>query len=149
MKIAQCMTKDALIIRPGSSLYEAAAAMADTGTGMLLVGDSERLLGAVTDRDIVVRGIGAGRKPDAPVSEVMSEAIHYCFVDDDVDRVAGNMAAAQVRRLAVLDRAQRVIGVVSFGDLAQSADLRVMGMALREITQPVVTQALGTPAQLR
>src|SRR3546814_4358103 len=80
--------------------------MADIDTGFLPVADNDRLIGIVTDRDIAIRGVAAGRRPEASIREVMSAEVKYCFDDQDVDDVLENMGDIQVRRLPVVDRSE-------------------------------------------
>jgi CBS domain-containing protein len=136
MNVAECMTKDALVVEPEVTLRTAAAIMADSGVGMVLVGTNERLVGMVTDRDIVVRGIAAGRDVNTSVQDVMSDPVKYCFEDETVEQVAESMAAIQMRRLPVLNRARRLVGIVSLGDLAKAADCEVVGTMVRDISLP-------------
>src|SRR3546814_10334410 len=90
--------------------------MADIDTGFLPVADNDRLIGIVTDRDIAIRGVAAGRRPEASIREVMSDEVKYCFDDQDVDDVLENMGDIQVRRLPVVDRDKRLVGIVSLTD---------------------------------
>src|SRR3546814_8514908 len=83
--------------------------MADIDTGFLPVADNDRLIGIVTDRDIAIRGVAAGRRPEASIREVMSDEVKYCFDDQDVDDVLENMGNIQVRRLPVVDRDKRLV----------------------------------------
>ena len=136
MKVNECMTREVLIVDPGETLQRAARTMADIDAGALPVGENDRLIGMVTDRDIAIRGAGQGRTPNATVREVMSPEILYCFEDDDVEDVLNNMAEIQVRRLPVLDRNKRLVGVVSITDLVDSGGETHAGEVLREIARP-------------
>jgi len=118
MRVNECMTRDVEIANPRETLRHAAQAMARIDAGALPVGENDRLVGMITDRDIAVRGVGKGRSPDATVGEVMSKEVKYCFEDDDADDVLRNMAELQVRRLPVLDREKRLVGIISLSDLA-------------------------------
>ena len=119
MKVRDILTPDAAVIHPDASLCEAAKRMHDMDIGMLPVCDGERLVGALTDRDIVIRAVARGYDPvHTPVKEVMTGRIHYCFEDDDVEHAAGIMEQRQIRRLPVLDSRKRLCGIVSLGDLA-------------------------------
>lgn len=120
MKVAEMMSTDVCVAAPTDSLQRAAMLMAQNDIGSLPVGDGDRLVGFLTDRDITVRAVAAGKGPDTPVSEVMSAEIRYCFMDDDVDDVAKNMADLEVRRLPVVNRDKRLVGIVSLGNFAQS-----------------------------
>lgn len=136
MKVTECMTREVRIIDPDETLADAARAMADIDAGILPVGKDNRLIGMVTDRDIAIRGLGQGRGPDAHVSEVMSSEVLYCFAEDDTDDVLNNMAEIQVRRMPVLDRDKRLVGIVSITDLGTGGDEAHAGEALCEIARP-------------
>jgi CBS domain-containing protein len=120
MLISDVMTRDVDVIGPGTTLKEAACRMRDRDVGSLPVAEHDRLVGMLTDRDIVVKGIAAdcdaGR---ATASEVMSPKVLYCFDDQSVEEVLANMGDVQVRRLPVVDRDKKLVGIVSIGDLAK------------------------------
>ena len=118
MKISECMSRDVQLATPDHSLQSAARMMADIDTGFLPVADNDRLIGIVTDRDIAIRGVAAGRRPEASIREVMSDEVKYCFDDQDVDDVLENMGDIQVRRLPVVDRDKRLVGIVSITGVA-------------------------------
>lgn len=122
MKVNEMMSGDVCIARPQDTLAHAAGLMAKHDVGSLPVGDGDRLVGFLTDRDIVVRAVAGGLGPDTPVREVMSTEVKYCFEDEDIDHVARNMAQQQVRRLPVVDRDKRLVGIVSLGNFADSGD---------------------------
>jgi CBS domain-containing protein len=136
MQIGQFMSRSVELVSPDSTLKEAAAAMARLDFGALPVGDGDRLVGMVTDRDIAVRGIAAGHGPDASIREVMTPNVKYCFEDEDAAHVAENMAALQVRRLPVMNRNKRLVGIVALADLAYSGAFSETAQALRGISQP-------------
>lgn len=136
MKVGECMTRDVRIASPDETLREAARAMADLDAGVLPVGENDRLVGMITDRDIAVRGIGDGKGPDSKVREVMSQDVRYCFEDDDADDVLENMGEQQVRRMPVLNADKRLVGIISIGDLAGREEPRRSGEALSEISRP-------------
>ncbi|HEY1386242.1 MAG TPA: CBS domain-containing protein [Dongiaceae bacterium] len=116
------MSKDVRIASPGWSIRDAAKAMKEIDAGFLPVGENDRLVGMVTDRDIAIRAIADGKGPDTKVRDVMTDEVIYCFEDDDLDSVSTRMADRKVRRLPVLNRDKRLVGVVSLGDLSQSPD---------------------------
>jgi CBS domain-containing protein len=118
MRVSECMTREVKIANPDQSLRNAAQAMAEVGAGVLPVGDNDRLVGMITDRDIAIRGVAQGRGPDDKVRDVMTAEIRYCFEDEDIGDVLRNMGDIQVRRLPVLDRNKRLVGIISLGDLA-------------------------------
>lgn len=136
MKVSEVMSHKVEIASPDDSIQRAAQMMARIDTGILPVGDGDRLVGMITDRDIAIRGVGAGRSPtDTPVNEVMTREVKYCFEDDDIDAVAKNMAHLQVRRLPVLNRQKRMTGIISLGDIARDHEPGQAGSALHHISQ--------------
>ena len=120
MQVSQAMTREVRIATPGQSIREAAKLMGELDAGSLPVGDNDRLVGMITDRDIAIRAVAAGKDPNTPVRDVMSAEVKYCFEDEELDHVAKNMADIQVRRLPVVNREKRLVGIISLGDLAQS-----------------------------
>jgi len=133
MRIREIMTPNVKVLAPADSLQQAACRMRDENIGSLPVASGDRLVGYVTDRDLVVRGMAAGKDLSAPVQEVMTERLLYCFDDESVDEVADNMARNQVRRLPVLTCEKRLCGIVSLGDLAVKGDDKAAEEALSEI----------------
>jgi CBS domain-containing protein len=122
MKVSECMSRDVRVASPAWSIREAARAMKEIDAGFLPVGERDRLIGMVTDRDIAIRAVAEGRGPDTEVRDVMSGEVIYCFEDEDLDAVATLMSDHRIRRLPVLSRDKRLVGVVSLGDLAQSPE---------------------------
>ena len=138
MKIKDIMTQHAECISPDVSLAAAAGVMRKAGIGFLPICDHDRLTGSITDRDIVIRGVAEGRDPEGtPVSAIMSPNIVCIFEDQDLAEAAHLMEVKQIRRLAVLNRGKRLIGIVSLGDLASSVGPQLSGEALREICENV------------
>lgn len=136
MRISECMTRSVEVAAPSQSVVEAARLMADLDIGALPVGENDRLIGMVTDRDIVVRGLASGCGPDTPIRDVMSEEIRYCYEDQTIEEVTQNMGDLKVRRLPVLNRDKRLVGIVSLGDLAAGESPSTSGQALKCISQP-------------
>ena len=136
MRVNECMTRDVKIAGPNDTIRQAATMMAECDAGSLPVGDNDRLVGMITDRDITVRAVAQGKGPDTPVSEAMSGDIRYCFEDDDCDAVLQDMGKLQVRRLPVLSREKRLIGIVSLGALATREGRKDLGAALKDISRP-------------
>ena len=118
MDVRDVMTKNPRTVAPNDSIQRAAAVMKEVDTGFVPIVENGRVVGVVTDRDIVIRAVAAGKGPDTPVREVMSSDVKYCYEDEDLDHVAQNMSDIQVRRLPVVDRNKRLVGIVSLGDLA-------------------------------
>ena len=136
MQVSQAMSPDVRIASPNQSIRDAARLMAHIDAGALPVGENDQLVGMITDRDIAVRAIGAGKGPDTPIREVMSKDVKYCFEDDDLDEVAQNMADIKVRRLPVLNRNKRLVGILSLGDIALADGAGSAGSALCGISEP-------------
>ena len=136
MKVSDCMTRDVKMANPGETLRDAARMMAELDAGVLPVSEGDRLVGMITDRDIAVRGIACGKGPDTPVRDVMSREVKYCFEDDDSEEVLQNMGDIQVRRLPVLNREKRLVGIVSLADLASIGQNARAGQALGGIVRP-------------
>jgi CBS domain-containing protein len=135
MKVSEIMTRDVFLASPGQKLREVASEMEKRDIGVLPVGDKDRLVGMITDRDIAVRGMSHGLGPDASVRDVMSAEVKYCFADDEIDDLAQNMAMEQIRRLPVLNDKKRLVGIVSLCDLATYRNGSATGVALSGISQ--------------
>jgi CBS domain-containing protein len=119
MFVKDCMTKKVEIADPEMSLREAAQKMHQGDFGFMPVGEKDRLVGMVTDRDITVRAVAQGKDAaKTKVREIMSDQVLYCFEDQTTEEVAENMGLNQVRRLPVLNRQKRLVGILSLGDLA-------------------------------
>src|SRR3954452_24167038 len=136
MKVSEAMTQDVRVASPEETVQKAARTMASLDSGVLPVGEKDHLIGMIADRDIAIRGIAQGKGPKAKVRDVMTEDVKYCFDDQEVEEVTRNMADIQVRRLPVLDRDKRLVGILSLGDIAISRDGKDAGDALRGIAQP-------------
>jgi CBS domain-containing protein len=137
MKVREAMTRDVRLVRPDQPIREAARLMAELDIGALPVEEQDRLVGMITDRDIAVRAVAVGRGPDTPVREVMSPEIKYCFEDQSIDEVTQTMGELRVRRLPVLNREKRLVGILSLGDLAIDEGAQdEAGEALGGISRP-------------
>jgi len=133
MKIKDVMTPEVRTATPDESIRSAARMMREADTGVLPVGEQDRLVGMITDRDITVRGIAEGKGPETAIGEIMTAEVRYCFEDEDLDAVAENMAELKVRRLPVVNRDKRLVGMVSIGDFAGR---EVAQDALQGVTRP-------------
>ena len=111
MRVAEVMTRNVRLIEPNQTIRDAARLMAEMDAGIMPVREGDRLVGMITDRDIAVRAVAQGRGPDTPVREVMTDEVKYCFEDEDTAAVERNMAEIQVRRLPVLTRDKRLVGI--------------------------------------
>jgi CBS domain-containing protein len=138
MKIRDIMTSDVETVSPDTPLRDAAQRMRDTDTGFLPVGENDQLVGTLTDRDITIRAVAEGQDPNsAKVRDAMSENLVYCFDDQDSSEAAELMAEKQLRRLPILSRDKRLVGVVSLGDLAtRTGDDDVVGQTVEDISEP-------------
>jgi CBS domain-containing protein len=135
MLVKEAMTRDVRIVGPEQNIQEAARIMLEVDAGALPVGNSDRLVGMITDRDIAVRGVAAGKPPSTPVRDVMTSEVKYCFEDEDIAHVAGNMAEQRIRRLPVVDRNKRLVGILALADLVISAKSGHASAALSGISQ--------------
>jgi CBS domain-containing protein len=121
MQVQEIMTRRAEIVDPNTTIRDAARLMRADNVGALPVGENDRLIGMVTDRDIVIRAVAEDRPAGSTiVRDAMSEHVYYCFEDDDVEKAAQLMAEHQVRRLPVLNRDKRLTGVVALADLGRA-----------------------------
>jgi CBS domain-containing protein len=138
MQIKEVMTRGVEVIRPEDTLQEAARKMKSIDVGPLPVCDGERLVGMITDRDIIVRATAEGRDPKTtPVKEAMTPGIVYVFEDQDLEEAARLMKERQLRRLVVLDRNKKLVGILSLGDIAaDTKDEELSGEVLEKISEP-------------
>jgi CBS domain-containing protein len=137
MQLKDVMTAQVEVIRPDAPIREAAQKMKNRDIGPLPVCDGERLVGMVTDRDIVVNAVAEGRDPETTkIADVMTPEVTYCFDDQDTEEAMRLMERHQIRRLPVLSREKRLVGIVSLGDLATKEDESRTGETLREVSQP-------------
>jgi CBS domain-containing protein len=135
MRVGEAMSRDVRLCTPGSSIRDCAKLMAEIDAGAVPVGENDRLIGMITDRDIAVRAVAQGKGPDTPVREVMSAEVKYVFEDEEVEHVAKNMGELQVRRLPVVSRDKRLVGIVSLADLAQKQQ-KAAAKAVSGISKP-------------
>lgn len=136
MLVKEAMSRDVRIVTPGQKLQDAARLMLDLDIGALPVGEDDKLVGMITDRDIAVRGVALGKSASALVSEVMSHDVRYCYEDEDTAHIAMNMSEQQIRRLPVVNRDKRLVGILSLADLVISAKSGAATAALSGISQP-------------
>ena len=136
MIVRDVMTVAVKMVRPDTAISDVAKLMRDQDIGAVPVVENEKLIGMVTDRDIVVRAVAEARTPNRTTARsVMSERMLYCFADQNIEEVLDNMGDQQVRRLAVVDRDKRLVGVVSIGDLSMNAQPDRAGQSLSQISQ--------------
>lgn len=131
------MSTDVKVISPDATIREAAQQMLTGNFGMLPVGESDRMIGAVSDRDIAIRAVAEGKDGNTKVRDVMSAGIIWSYEDDSVDDAAELMSKHQIRRLPIVNADKRLVGIVALGDFAVvSADIKTAGEALSEISKP-------------
>jgi CBS domain-containing protein len=138
MQLKNLMTPDVEVVHPNATLQEAAETMDSLDVGSLPVCDGQKLVGMITDRDITVRATAMGLDPvNTAVREVMTDEVLYCFEDQDAQDAARMMEQKAVRRLVVLDRDMRLVGIVALGDLAVNVqDDQLTGEVLERISHP-------------
>jgi CBS domain-containing protein len=134
--VSEAMTREVRVASPDHTLEAAARIMAEIDAGVLPVAENDRLVGMITDRDIAVRAVAQGKGPDTRVREVMTTDVKYCYEDEPITHVAVNMGDLRIRRLPVLNREKRLVGILSVGDLAQVQGSQPGGQALAGISQP-------------
>jgi CBS domain-containing protein len=131
------MSSDVRTVSPDQPIREAAQFMLRDDAGAMPVGEGDRLVGMLTDRDIAVRAVAEGRGPDTPVSEVMSDDLLFAYDDEEVEDVAIKMSDRQVRRLPVLSReGEQLVGIISLGDISRSDQGEAASVALGGVTDP-------------
>ncbi|MBA4000766.1 CBS domain-containing protein [Brevundimonas sp.] len=136
MKVRDIMSRDVQVARPGDSIQNVAGRMAAGDFGFMPVAEGDQLVGAVTDRDLVVRALAGGAGADTPVSEAMTTTVEWRRDDEDLKDVLKCMSDKQIRRLPILDGDNRLVGVVSLGDLSTRVKEKYAGEALEEISRP-------------
>jgi CBS domain-containing protein len=138
MKISEVMTSEVHCIAPNSTLQDAAKQMRDLDIGSLPVCQNEQLIGMITDRDITIRCTAQGKSPqEMKVQDAMTKELAFCYQDEDVEVAADLMEERQIRRLPIMDRGKKIVGIVSLGDLAtRHSDEMLSGEVLQQVSQP-------------
>ncbi|HEV7122673.1 MAG TPA: CBS domain-containing protein [Rhodanobacter sp.] len=134
--VGDVMTEDVFLVTPEQTIAEAALLMRDKDVGSVAVHRDDKLVGMLTDRDIAVRAVAENLAPATPVQEVMSGAIKYCFEDQDVDEVAANMADLEIRRLPVVNREKRLVGIIALSNMAFSDEPDSTAVYLESVASP-------------
>jgi len=132
------MTREVEVIGANAPLIEAAAKMKSLDVGLIPICEGDQLKGTITDRDITVKGIAEGYNPSqTTVGDIMSTDLANCFEDAEIGEALSLMENRQIRRLPVLNRDKRLVGIVSLGDLAvHSGQKGRLGETLKEVSQP-------------
>ena len=136
--LKEVMSRDVQVSSPDDTIMEAAQQMREGNFGMMPVGENDRMIGAISDRDIAIRVVANGKDPGTTrVRDVMSGGIVWAYEDDSVDDAAKLMSEHQIRRLPILNADKRLVGIVALGDFAvERADIEAAGEALSEISKP-------------
>jgi CBS domain-containing protein len=131
------MSRDVKVISPEMTIGDAAKKMRDGDFGMMPVGEDDRMIGSISDRDIAIRAVAEGKDAGTKVRDVMTEGIAWAYEDDTVEQAAKIMSERQVRRLPVVDRDKRLVGIVALGDFAvERSEIKPAAEALSEISKP-------------
>lgn len=135
MRVEEAMSKKPEFLPPTASIKEAAIKMKELNCGFIPVGENDKLIGAVTDRDIILRTFAEGKDPNnATLQEIMTSHIEYCFEDDGIEEAVKHMENKQIHRLVVLNREKRMIGILSLGDISRKChDQELSGEAVEGI----------------
>ena len=136
-QLKDVMSRQVKVISPEMTIKEAAQTMSEGNFGMLPVSENDRMIGALSDRDIAIRAVAEGKGPTTKVREVMSTGIFWAYEDDTVEQAAKLMSEHQVRRLPVVDRNKRLVGIVALGDFAvDHTEIKPAAEALAKISEP-------------
>jgi CBS domain-containing protein len=136
MKVKEAMSNDVLLVNPDQTIRDAAQMMIEIDAGVLPVAENDRLVGMITDRDIAVRAVALGKSPETRVREIMSGEVLYCFDDEELAHVSRNMSDMKVRRLPVVNRDKRLVGLISVGDLARHEQPTTVGRMVARVSEP-------------
>ena len=144
-QLKDLMSRDVKVVSPDMTIGEAAKMMRDGDFGMMPVGEDDHMIGTISDRDIAIRAVAVGKDAGTKVRDVMSEGIALVYEDDSVEQAAMIMSERQVRRLPVVDRDKRLVGILALGDFAvESSEIRPAAQALSEISRPAQSTTLPT-----
>ena len=136
-QLKNLMSRDVKVISPDMTIADAAKKMRDGDFGMMPVGENDRMIGSISDRDIAIRAVAEGKDCGTKVRDVMSEGIAWAYEDDTVEQAAKIMSERQVRRLPVVDRDKRLVGIIALGDFAvERSEIKPAAEALSEISKP-------------
>lgn len=136
-KIRDVMSRGVQVISPDATIAEAAQCMRDGDFGLMPVGENDRMVGTISDRDIAVRGLAEGRDGTAKIRDVMSDGVHWAYDDEPIDRAVQIMSEHQIRRLPIVNRDKRLVGIVALADLAvKEPKIEPAAQALSEISEP-------------
>jgi len=135
VRVADVMTADVQVASPSDTVAQVARRMSEIDSGVIPVCEGDRVVGLITDRDIVIRVVGEDRDNEIPVSDVMTTSLETCRTDEKLKDATKRMADLQIRRLLVLDEGGKLAGVLSLGDVAREHSARAVGEALEDISE--------------
>ncbi|CAN7584355.1 CBS domain-containing protein [Phenylobacterium sp. LjRoot219] len=135
MQVSEVMTAQVTTATPRTTIKDVARTMAEVESGAVPIVDDGKVVGLVTDRDIVLRVVAEGKGLETPVSEVMTEGVETCREDDNVADATGKMSSKQIRRLVVLNESGKLAGILSLGDVAIDYGAKAVGKTLGEISE--------------
>ncbi len=136
-QLKDVMSRDVKVLNPEATLKDAARQMRDGGFGLMPIGENDRMIGTLSDRDIVIRAVAEGRDANTKVRELISEEVVWAYENDSVDKACQLMSDHQIRRLPIVNADKRLVGIVALGDLAVDAgDIQPAGEALSNISKP-------------
>lgn len=136
-QLRELMTRDVKVITPDMTIGDAAKTMREGNFGMMPVGENDRMIGTISDRDIVIRAVAEGMDFSTKVRDVMSKGIAWAYEDETVEEATKIMSERQVRRLPVVNRDKRLVGIVALGDIAvERSEIEPAAEALSEISKP-------------
>ena len=134
MKVSEAMTAQVATAGPTDSVQKVAGIMLNIETGAVPIVEGDKVVGLITDRDIVLQVVAAGGPLSTPASEVMSVDVQTCREGDNMADAAAQMAHHQIRRLVVVNDAGKLVGILSLGDIATDYGAKVVGKTLEEIS---------------
>lgn len=141
MKVSEVMTAQVATVRPTETVRKVASVMANVDSGAVPVVEDGKVVGLITDRDIVLRVVAEGGSLDTPASDVMTADVQSCSEEDNVADAAAQMANHQIRRLVVTGDKGNLVGILSLGDIALDYGAKQVGKTLEEISEPPASDA--------
>jgi len=135
VRVSDAMTREVQTARPDDTIAEVARRMSEIDSGVMPICEGDRIVGVITDRDIVIRVVGEGRDSEIAVSSVMTTQVETCRADEKLDKATQKMADLQIRRLVIVDAQDKLAGILSLGDVARQEPAKKVGAALEEISE--------------
>ena len=142
MKVTEIMSSDVQLVSPDETIQAAARKIQDADIGFLPIGENDKLVGMVTDRDIAIRAVAQGKDPSSTkVRDIMTKRVFYCSTNEDIEAVTENMAEMRIRRLPIVNEDMRLVGVISLGDIAFKHKASKAGAVLAIVCNPGATRS--------